>query len=120
MWIKIHHQGEIVNHKIEPAAAIKFNPDSLLDALHTVLRLKNDAALARLLEVGPPLISKIRHRRMSIGGGLLIRIHEVTGICIADLQVLMGDRRRKFRISDVQGRPKQARTSHATWPAPVG
>lgn len=98
----------------------RYDPNSLLDALHADLRLKNDAALARLLEVGPPLISKIRHRRMSIGGALLIRIHEVTGKTIADLRTLMGDRRRKFRASDALGRPRQPQTPDVVWPAPVG
>jgi hypothetical protein len=70
------------------------------------LNLKNDAALSRALEVAPPVISKIRHRRLPVGASLLIRMHEVCHLSIKDLRVLMGDRRGKFRISDKQFKPK--------------
>lgn len=83
-----------------------YDPSRLLDVLRENLRLKNDAALSRMLEVAPPVISKIRHRRLPVGGAILIRMHEVTGLKITDLRYLLGDRRGKFRISDVQGRPK--------------
>ena len=95
-------------------------PLDLLDALHANLRLKNDAALARILEVNPPIISKIRHRRLSVGGALLIRIHEVTGLNISDLRFLMGDRRQKYRISDMQGKAMADRMSKVVWPAAAG
>ena len=91
-----------------------YNPDRLLDTLLQDLRLKNDAALSRMLEVAPPVISKIRHRRLPVGGALLIRMHEVSGLNIADLRSLMGDRRQKFRISDVQGRPRKDEGPAAT------
>lgn len=84
----------------------KYDPDNLLDTLISKLNLKNDAALSRLLEVAPPIISKIRHRRLPVGASLLICIHEVSGISIMELRNLMGDRREKFRISDKQGKPK--------------
>jgi Sec-independent protein translocase protein TatA len=70
------------------------------------MQLKNDAALSRMLEVAPPVISKIRHHRLPVGASLLIRMHEVTGMSIRDLRDLMGDRRTKYRLSDAQGRPK--------------
>jgi hypothetical protein len=84
-----------------------YDPNRLLDALIDHLRLKNDAALARALEVAPPVISKIRHRRLPVGAALLIRMHEVSELTISDLRYLMGDRRKKFRISDSQGKPKE-------------
>jgi hypothetical protein len=85
---------------------LDYDPNTFLDKMLDILRLKNDAALSRALEVGPPVISKIRHGRLPVGAGLLIRIHEVTGLSVADLRLLLGDRRGKYRISDVQGRPK--------------
>lgn len=85
---------------------ITYNPDNLLDALLERLELKNDAALARLLEVAPPILSKIRHRRLPVGAALLIRMHEVSGLPVRELRNLMGDRRQKYRISLVQGKPK--------------
>jgi hypothetical protein len=85
-----------------------YDPNNLLDSLIKKLNLKNDAALSRALEVAPPVISKIRHRRLPVGASLLIRMHEVSDLSIAELRVLMGDRRDKFRISDKQFKPKEA------------
>ena len=85
-----------------------YDPDNLLTALLGNLKLKNDAALARVLEVGPPILSKIRHRRLPVGASMLIRMHEVTDLSIEDLRLLMGDRRHKFRISEQQFKPKEA------------
>src|SRR3954470_12497542 len=83
-----------------------YDPNHLLGSLIQKLNLKNDAALSRALEVAPPVISKIRHRRLPVGASLLIRMHEVCDLSIADLRELMGDRRGKFRISDKQFKPK--------------
>ncbi|MFL9926384.1 hypothetical protein PQR62_19060 [Herbaspirillum lusitanum] len=85
---------------------VNYDPNHLLDALIEKLHLKNDAALSRALEVAPPVISKIRHRRLPVGASLLIRMHEVSELSIRDLRELMGDRREKFRISDKQFKPK--------------
>ncbi|GIZ53883.1 hypothetical protein [Noviherbaspirillum aridicola] len=84
----------------------QYDPNNLLESLIERLNLKNDAALSRALEVAPPLISKIRHRRLPVGASLLIRMHEVSKLSIRDLRQLMGDRRTKFRISDKQFKPK--------------
>jgi hypothetical protein len=87
-----------------------YNPNNLLDAVIKKLGLKNDAALSRMLEVAPPVISKIRHRKLPVGASLLIRMHEVSELSIAELRALMGDQRGKFRISAQQFAPKVAPT----------
>ncbi|RZI43366.1 hypothetical protein EGT07_09885 [Herbaspirillum sp. HC18] len=89
----------------------QYDPNNLLESLIEKLNLKNDAALSRALEVAPPLISKIRHRRLPVGASLLIRMHEVSQLSIRDLRHLMGDRRTKFRISDKQFKPKAGSSS---------
>ena len=83
----------------------RYDPDQLLAALLNKLNLKNDAALSRTLEVSPPVISKIRHRRLPVTASLLIRMHEVSALSIAELRHIMGDRRSKFRISDKHSQP---------------
>jgi hypothetical protein len=83
-----------------------YDPNHLLDSLLERMKLKNDAALSRALEVAPPVISKIRHRRLPVGASLLIRMHEVSDLSIRELRDLMGDRRTKQRVSSVQGKPK--------------
>ena len=96
------------------ADQLAYDPNNLLDSLIEKLSLKNDAALSRALEVAPPVISKIRHRRLPVGASLLIRMHEVSDLSIKDLRILMGDRRDKFRISDKQFKPKEGGASEAT------
>ena len=98
--------GIDMNNDADGDDLLQYNPNRLLDTLIENLRLKNDAALSRALEVAPPVISKIRHHRLPVGASLLIRMHEVTGMSIRDLRDLMGDRRTKYRLSDAQGRPK--------------
>lgn len=82
-----------------------YNPNRLLDFLIDKLGLKNDAALCRVLEVAPPVISKIRHMRLPVGASMLIRMHEVSDMSIRELRDVMGDRRQKYRISTVHGKP---------------
>ena len=77
---------------------ITYDPSGLLDALRENLNLKNDAALAQKLDVGPPTISRIRSGNLPVGASLLIRMGEETGLSIMELRDLMGDRRAKFRI----------------------
>ncbi len=69
----------------------------LLDALIQRLRLKNDAALSRVLEVEAPTISKIRNGKIFIGASMLLRMHEVSDLSVQELRMLMGDRRDVFR-----------------------
>lgn len=90
-----------------------YNPNHLLDILIEKLNLKNDAALSRALEVAPPVISKIRHRRLPVGASMLIRMHEVSTMSVRELRDLMGDRRTKYRLSDAQGKPKANDTAQA-------
>lgn len=90
-----------------------YNPNHLLDILIERLNLKNDAALSRALEVAPPVISKIRHRRLPVGASMLIRMHEVSTMSVRELRDLMGDRRTKYRLSDAQGKPKPAPAQQA-------
>jgi len=65
------------------------DPNILLDALIEKLKLKNDAALSRALEVAPPVISKLRHGALPIGPTMLIRMHEVSDMNIRDMRALM-------------------------------
>ena len=78
------------------AGGIRYDPDALLDALRDKLKLKNDAALARVLGMAPPSLSKIRHRQIAIGATILVRMHEESGLSIQELRRLMGDRRNRF------------------------
>lgn len=49
--------------------------NTLLDDVAAKMVCKNDAALSRLLEVAPPVISKMRHNHLKVGATLMLRIH---------------------------------------------
>lgn len=83
-----------------------YDPNRLLDTVRDKLGLKNDAALSRALEVQPPVISKIRHKKLPVGASLLVRINEVTEMPIQEMRELMGDRRKRMRISSLEGKPQ--------------
>ncbi|MFZ6655877.1 hypothetical protein [Undibacterium sp. TJN19] len=63
--------------------------NKLLDMVTKAAELRNDAGLARLLEVAPPVISKIRHKRLPVGATLAISITEVTNLSIADITAIL-------------------------------
>lgn len=77
-----------------------FQPGKLLDELISHMGLRNDAALSRMLELSAPTISKIRRRALPVSAGVLLQMHEVSGLTIRDLRALMGDHRRRFGIND--------------------
>lgn len=93
---------------------LHYDPNRLLDRLMIELRAKNDAELARALEINPPIISKIRHRRMPLGSALLLRIHDVSGLSVRQLQEILGDRRKSYRLSAAQGRRERPPAARGT------
>ena len=70
---------------LEPSS---FVPNKLLDTLIEKLNLKNDAELCRVLEVQPPIISKIRHGKLAVGATILLRMHEKSDLPIKELKQL--------------------------------
>ena len=62
------------------------NENALLDLAADILKAKNDAALCRALELSPPVISKTRHMRLPVGAGLVIKIHEATGLAVREIK----------------------------------
>lgn len=76
----------------------KYDPNNLIDTVINKLELKNDEGIARLLKVATPIIAHVRNRRLPVGGYMLIRLGEVTGMSVPDLKALMGDRRRRCRM----------------------
>jgi hypothetical protein len=53
-------------HRAREMEPSTFVPNKLLDTLIQRMQLKNDAELCRALEVQPPIISKIRHRKLNV------------------------------------------------------
>lgn len=73
---------------LEPSS---FVPNKLLDTLIETMNLKNDAELCRVLEVQPPIISKIRHRKLAVGATILLRMHEKSALPIRQLKELSSE-----------------------------
>jgi hypothetical protein len=65
------------------------NPPRLIERLRELKQLRSDAQLCRVLQVPPPMISKIRTGRINISAGLMIRIHEVFQLPISELRKMM-------------------------------
>ena len=61
----------------------------LLDALLGKAELKNDAALSRALEVAPPVISKLRKGVLPLGAVMILKIHELLGVPVAEVRQLL-------------------------------
>lgn len=64
--------------------------NAFIDLLIDTMTLKNDASLSRVLEVAPPVISKIRHGRSPVGASLLISAHEESGLSIREMKDVLG------------------------------
>ncbi len=79
----------MLNAKQNNAELKAADANALLDTIIANLGLKNDAALSRVLEVAPPVISKIRHHKLHVGASLLIRMHEETDLSIRELKALL-------------------------------
>jgi len=90
-----------LNMSDEVDALFDYNPDHLLDCLQKHFNVHNDASLCRALHTPPSVISKVRHRRLAVSAGLLVRMHETTGIAVCDLRFLLGDRRRFFAAANL-------------------
>lgn len=65
------------------------NNNAILNHILAVAKLKNDAALARLLDVAPPVISKIRAQKLPFGPTLIIKAHEMTGMPVAEIKSVL-------------------------------
>lgn len=62
------------------------NENALLDHAAGLLGTMNDAQLCRALGVPAPVISKVRHARLPVGAALVIKIHEATGMSVAEIK----------------------------------
>lgn len=69
---------------------LPFDQSRLIDHLLGAKKLKNDAALSRVLSVAPPVISKMRHHRLAVGPAIKIRILEQFDMTVHQLNHLIG------------------------------
>ena len=63
------------------------NVPKLLDALRVRFQIKNDAALARALDISPPQICKLRGGA-TMGASVILSIHERLGVTVKEIREL--------------------------------
>ena len=78
-----------------------YDPGLLLDSLLDRMHLPEDAELAKRLRMDRRLLGKIRERRLQISGSMLMQMQEATGITVAELRRILGDRRDTSRMAYV-------------------
>jgi hypothetical protein len=76
-----------------------YDPGLLLNSLLDRMQLTEDAELAKRLRMDKRLLGKIRERRLQISGSMLMLMQEATGITIAELRRILGDRRSRSRMA---------------------
>jgi hypothetical protein len=65
--------------------------NGFLDYLMETYKLKNDAALARFMEVSPPVVSKWRYGTLPFGALYILRAHELTDMPIKEIKARLRD-----------------------------
>ena len=76
--------------KITRPSTGKDNSGRLFNTIIEGRRLKNDAALCRLLDLGPAVVSKIRHGRITVSDTTILRVHETVGMPVKLIRELLG------------------------------
>jgi plasmid maintenance system antidote protein VapI len=60
--------------------------DHLIDHLRGKYQVRNDAALAKLLAIQPPAISKLRHGTSALTPALILKIHEAFDMPVKEIR----------------------------------
>jgi plasmid maintenance system antidote protein VapI len=60
--------------------------NDLIDHLISVANLRSDAALAKIIGVHPPTISKLRHGHVNLTPSVILKIHEAFDIPIKEIK----------------------------------
>ena len=60
--------------------------NALIDHLLERFNLGTDAALARMMELQPPVISKMRHGKMSLTPNFILKVHDTFDIPIKEIK----------------------------------
>lgn len=87
---EVEQKEDVMNNLDAVTSAASCNHGPMLDALMLSLKVTTDAALSRKLMVPPPVISKLRNNKIGVSAGLLVRIHDVTGMSINRVRTMLG------------------------------
>jgi hypothetical protein len=68
----------------------EYTPEKLFDHIMAVYKLKNDAALGRLLDIDTPRLSRLRHKVLPVGAQTVLKVHDITGLSVSQIRKLAG------------------------------
>lgn len=97
-----------------PVSTHPYNPNMLFDVLLETFGLDSDEALGSVLQIGVPLIRRIRYGQAPVDPLLLLRMNELSGISVRELRRLMGDRRADWRLPEARAAVTAEEASEAT------
>jgi len=66
-----------------------YKPHALFDYLIQACELKNDAELARALDVAPATVSRIRSGVYQVTAEIILTIHKQTGLSVEEIESLI-------------------------------
>jgi len=72
---------------VESGRTMRAHP--VLDYLKEKRLVRNDRDLARVLDVNPPLLSKIRNGHLKFGAWMILAVHEEFDIPIKEIKALL-------------------------------
>ena len=76
-----------------PHSAPRVTPGAaLLDHLLRVTGVKNDARLGKLLQLSPPVISKVRSGKLNVSDAFILRVHETLEIPVRQIRAILAAR----------------------------
>lgn len=82
-------------------ASSKYDPNRLLNTLMERLSIPSDKELSQRLNVSTKVLRKIRTGELTISASMLLWMAECAQTTIEELRSILGDRRRKLRLSYV-------------------
>lgn len=82
-------------------ASSKYDPNRLLNTLMERLGLSGDKELSQRLNISTKVLRKIRTGELTISASMLLWMAECAQTTIEELRSILGDRRRKLRLSYV-------------------
>ena len=77
-----------------------YDPSRLLNRVARELGMADDATLANALELPKIFLANIRQGKRRVGATVFVRMQELSGIPIAKLKQIMGEKRGRYRVGD--------------------
>lgn len=65
------------------------NKHAVLDKVRAMHRLRNDRELAEFLDMQQSVVCRIRSGQMEMSAAVILAVHEIAGIPIADIKAML-------------------------------